>query len=483
MAYKKCLIATTKNLFDISKVTVLNAYIYSGQLKIQLSSSDRTLVIPCKPNTTYTFSKMPTNRLFMAETSEENPTIGTVCTNPIESLGEPPKQNYCTLTTTSTAKNLIVTVAYLYNVSYTLQDIINTSQLEEGTTATSYVPYGYLPSYKKIIKVNNNPVQLLDKSKYGPSETISGVTFTNNGDGSFTINGTSTTQIYASLINTSTTTIRLNTSHKYLLSGCPKEGSSSLFLYVDNGGALFGYDTGSGSIGTPTKTYATITISVSKNTVINNAIFKPALYDLTAMYGAGNEPTTVAEFRAKYPNDYYEYNPSQYLVSYRKNLVTDGSTKNLFDFSKFYKNTYSNVANGVLVEKLSNGAIAQGNNGIGNGDNSYSNGWFVPTNYPTSLKIHLKAGTYTLSADYTLLEYNFGDSTVVGCYLYADNHSYASAVTRVKVGETIRIQGTYTIEEDNYNPVFTLNSGKVRVTNIQIEEGSTATSYVPYQYL
>jgi len=133
-----------KNLFDISKVTVLNAYIYSGQLKIQSSSSDRTFVIPCKPNTTYTFSKMPTNRLFMAETSEENPDIGTVCTNPIESLGEPPKQNYCTLTTTSTAKNLIVTVAYLYNVSYTLQDIINTSQLEEGTTATSYVPYQYL---------------------------------------------------------------------------------------------------------------------------------------------------------------------------------------------------------------------------------------------------------------------------------------------------------------------------------------------------
>lgn len=482
MAYKKCLIATTKNLFDISKVTVLNAYIYSGQLKIQLSSSDRTLVIPCKPNTTYTFSKMPTNRLFMAETSEENPTIGTVCTNPIESLGEPPKQNYCTLTTTSTAKNLIVTVAYLYNVSYTLQDIINTSQLEEGTTATSYVPYGYLPSYKKIIKVNNNPVQLLDKSKYGPSETISGVTFTNNGDGTFTVNGTATANIdYRGVPHEAKQGMEVG--HKYIASGCPAGGSSNTY-YIQT--VYVGRDFGSGVLAELTNSSAyqyDVQIIVKSGTVCNNLTFKPQLYDLTAMYGAGNEPTTVAEFRAKYPNDYYEYNPSQYLVSYRKNLVTDGSTKNLFDFSKFYKNTYSNVANGVLVEKLSNGAIAQGNNGTGNGDNSYSNGWFVPTNYPTSLKIHLKAGTYTLSADYTLLEYNFGDSTVVGCYLYADNHSYASAVTRVKVGETIRIQGTYTIEEDNYNPVFTLNSGKVRVTNIQIEEGSTATSYVPYQYL
>ena len=225
---------------------------------------------------------------------------------------------------------------------------IQRPQLEEGSTATSYVPYGYLdlgiiPSnsgyilneynnlteelleenvekdninyhipdktnilLNKIEGKTNKIVQLLDKSKYSATQTINGVTFTNNGDGSFTINGTSTTQIYASLINTSTTTIRLNTSHKYLLSGCPKEGSSSLFLYVDNGGALFGYDTGSGSIGTPTKTYATITISVSKNTVINNAIFKPALYDLTAMYGYGKEPTTVEQFKKDYPQFFDE---------------------------------------------------------------------------------------------------------------------------------------------------------------------------------
>lgn len=150
-------------------------------------------------------------------------------------------------------------------------------------------------------KTWNNNLNLIDKSKFNHSETTRGVTFTNNDDGSWTVNGTSTAQIYLSIINKSTTNIRLDTSHKYLLSGCPKEGSSNLFLYVDSGGALFDYDTGNGSIGTPTKTAATITISVARNTVVNNSIFKPQLYDLTAIYGAGKEPTTVEQFYKDHP--------------------------------------------------------------------------------------------------------------------------------------------------------------------------------------
>lgn len=33
--------------------------------------------------------------------------------------------------------------------------------------------------------------------------------------------------------------------------------------------------------------------------------------DLTAMFGAGNEPATVADFRALFPNDYYAYNAGE----------------------------------------------------------------------------------------------------------------------------------------------------------------------------
>lgn len=148
-------------------------------------------------------------------------------------------------------------------------------------------------------KTWNNNLNLIDKSKFNHSEEAAGVTFTNNGDGSWTVNGTSTSQIYLAFLPVNS--LQLNTAHKYLLSGCPKEGSSNLFLYVDSSGALFDYDTGSGSIGTPTKTSAHITICVAGNIVVNNAIFKPQLYDLTAIYGAGKEPTTVEQFYKDYP--------------------------------------------------------------------------------------------------------------------------------------------------------------------------------------
>lgn len=148
-------------------------------------------------------------------------------------------------------------------------------------------------------KTWNNSLNLIDKSKFNHSDDAAGVTFTNNGDGSWTVNGTSTSQIYLALLPVKS--LQLNTAHKYLLSGCPKEGSSNLFLYVDNDGALFDYDTGSGSIGIPTKNTAHITISISSNTTVNNAIFKPQLYDLTEIYGAGKEPTTVEQFYKDYP--------------------------------------------------------------------------------------------------------------------------------------------------------------------------------------
>ena len=147
-------------------------------------------------------------------------------------------------------------------------------------------------------KTWDNNLNLIDKSNFRSSDVGSGVTFTNNGDGSWTVNGTATSQNYFLLI---TEWMQLNTSHKYLLSGCPKEGSSDLFLYVDHGGSLFDYDTGNGSIGTPTKNSGTITIAVSNNTTVNNAIFKPQLYDLTEIYGASKEPTTVEQFYKDHP--------------------------------------------------------------------------------------------------------------------------------------------------------------------------------------
>lgn len=44
------------------------------------------------------------------------------------------------------------------------------------------------------------------------------------------------------------------------------------------------------------------------------------VFDLSAMFGAGNEPSTVAEFRSMFPEDYYPYNPGA-LISFPVHAV------------------------------------------------------------------------------------------------------------------------------------------------------------------
>lgn len=46
----------------------------------------------------------------------------------------------------------------------------------------------------------------------------------------------------------------------------------------------------------------------TKGAVVEDVQVKVNVFDLTQMFGEGNEPTTVEEFEAMFPNDYYEYN-------------------------------------------------------------------------------------------------------------------------------------------------------------------------------
>lgn len=48
-----------------------------------------------------------------------------------------------------------------------------------------------------------------------------------------------------------------------------------------------------------------------KDTVFNKLKISVMLIDLTAMFGAGNEPSTVEEFEKIFPNDYYPYNAGE----------------------------------------------------------------------------------------------------------------------------------------------------------------------------
>lgn len=404
-------------------------------------------------------------------------------------------------------------------------------QIEEGSTATYYVPYGYLdlgiiPSnsgyilnqynnlseelleenvekdtvnyhipdktnilLNKVDGKTNKIVQLADKSKYDGTSTTRGITFTNNGNGTITINGTNDGTDYSDhpITNSNYLTNDWLKGRKYLFYFSDRTdlnyyavigGSTSKIEYTELGNTSTGRNP-LWTILSPTDNSiggnSWYILRVKQNAVCTNELASPQVFDLTAMYGFGNEPTTVEQFKRDYPQFFDEKLDSIWNVR-TSGISTTG--KNLFDISKWITSRYD-VANGTLVERLSSGAICQGNNGTGDGDSSYSNGWFRPMYYQYPNSIYLQAGIYTLSADYTMIENSVVNTARVNCYLYGD-HQYTTSPTSITVGNIVKVKSTYTVEEGYYYPVFTLNSGKAKIENIQIELNSTETTYEPY---
>ena len=149
-------------------------------------------------------------------------------------------------------------------------------------------------------------VQLLDKSTFPATHTMNGVTFTNNGDGTITVNGTVTednhafTQIQAG--------IECIANHKYLIMGCPEGGiaGKSYGISIQSPGNPIVWDEGKGNIFS-FDSHTTITLYLdfyTNNATYTNKVVTPQLFDLTAMNR--ENITTVEQFKAEFP-DIYPY--------------------------------------------------------------------------------------------------------------------------------------------------------------------------------
>ena len=191
----------------------------------------------------------------------------------------------------------------------------------------AYYPYqrAVLTAYNKVVRPcarKGEVVQLLDKSTYYKRPTKSGITATNNGDGSWTINGTATASDY---INFSGPLTSIVGGHKILI--CGNKENSNFKLGLLNQSL---HDTGTGVIGIFNQNLGkNWGIEWANGAVINNVTIYPQLFDLTAMYGAGNEPKTLADFRKDYPESYYPYNSI-----HTKNLWTCNKTARFFSYNK-----------------------------------------------------------------------------------------------------------------------------------------------------
>lgn len=157
-----------------------------------------------------------------------------------------------------------------------VSNIMLTTDLE--ATIDNFVPYsGY--DIKTVGKNLLNPTL--------QTVTQDGITCTNNGDGTYTLNGTCT----ASDINGNKSTFIIATQHAKIddgikFIGCPSTGSASTFrMSVDYDDGTYSVEYGEGTSLNIGKTMTKVNIIISKGFTATNLTFKPMLTtDLEATY-------------------------------------------------------------------------------------------------------------------------------------------------------------------------------------------------------
>ena len=156
------------------------------------------------------------------------------------------------------------------------------------------IPKLYTTKIGRVVSNLNQRLYTLEKCKnlLNPTlqtTTLNGVTCTNNGDGTYTLNGTSTEKIYF-FVGTISTVI--NNGKTFKLTGCPVGGSTSTYKVSITDTAnteSVAVDYGTGVIKTIKKFDNTdvihTVITIESGVTLNNVVFKPMLTsNLSATY-------------------------------------------------------------------------------------------------------------------------------------------------------------------------------------------------------
>ena len=169
--------------------------------------------------------------------------------------------------------------------------------------------------------------QVVNLNNFRPNYAVNGVTFTKLDNGKFVANGTATGG--DAYFSDSFIPIK---GHVYLEKSCPKGGSAETYRsYITGSGVVMDTNYGSGviaPINVDARVYI-VPLMVKSGATVNNLVVYPQIYDLTAMFGSGNEPTTVEEFEAMFPNEYYPYNAGEIVSAGTEEIVEQG--RNLWD--------------------------------------------------------------------------------------------------------------------------------------------------------
>jgi hypothetical protein len=331
--------------------------------------------------------------------------------------------------------------------------------------------------YKTLKKVSEY-CQLLDKSKYRATQTINGVTFTNNGDGTITANGTATSRAVLVLFNKTLPIIRW----KGLIIGDPQPGYAFINYMLYNNENKWIVDNasyhGNGVIftGKDDAAYAILYIAIEQGSTANNLIFKPQLFDLTEMYGAGHEPTTVEQFRQDFPDEMYDYKPYCFVKSYKTLLkVSDDKIITSYKKSLFCKTKNLWTCDKTMVHAIYSSGT-QVFKVIKTGSGSC---YTLPTPMPP--------GTAVTVTVHCLSGYTKNVVTIGGYHNETGNTSWQCNcnlpmnidLSGKSFSQTVITTNTLT---DFWIFVYGLVPNNLQF-KVQLELGDTATDYVPYGHL
>ncbi len=244
---------------------------------------------------------------------------------------------------------------------------------------------------------------LLPYPYYETTKTINGITFTDNGDGTITADGTATADAYFSCARDHKTEGLFLPKGTYTISGCPVGGSADTYALkaIDNGDGLYASDYGSGTTGSAPRTASCtgVVIRVRPGVTVSKLVFKPQIErgtTVTAYEPYKAQTLTFATLNGlpgipvTSGGNYTDENGQQYIANYRdwaRGVDVQRITQVIFDGSEDEGwGGYLTGTSGVYRHgtKLLSGVI------VGNTERKAANGFC--SHYP--LVAEGRTGTY-----------------------------------------------------------------------------------------
>lgn len=479
-----------KNKFDKNGLTPIDAYIDNSGNLIS-STASKSFIIPVAPNTQYTISKVASTRFAIGQSSKNIPETGDILTNTIGNK----TGTSISFTTTATTKSIVAWV-YVITDTVSYNDIIDSIQLELGSTATTYEPYdpnhtvyggwvdlitGEMCEEWKFedLSTSNTTIKTTTKLQY-PYHMRTVVNDWVHSTDNLLFNMIPNTQTNVAF-NSATCGWQIPSASNIIYWVHPdcatEEGAESLRTNTD---IKLIYKVSEANSSTYYLAPTQLQTFLGQNNVWSNADYVEVEYDLyetqdilaRKQFIIANQPHIVKPVAASLQNFVTDmaaplkeckigFEPVQDLHGY-SNPWPAGSGKNI---AKPYDNSYISSTYVSFDYSASTGTFHCSGSASASSSHSSPSASNAINNNAT---FTLPAGTYTLSiidGDGTYIYAQCVSSTET---VLAETTSHVSFTTNEALTVFVRLKVAAGATVDN-------------TVKIQLEAGSTATSYVPYE--